>query len=147
MARRPTLILGLGAVLARAWAVSAPAAQHATPAHEAGRLRDPQRRARRYARRSRCGPAGDHEVPREGGALFAIFVVENIPARSTLSAVLGRERQAVFLGTSKTLTSAITTPRTVYMGFRKTGLKNGVYNFQFILNGRPHVLGSVTRKC
>ena len=44
--------------------------------------------------------------------------------------------------------SGIGAPKQVYTGLTsKTALENGRYGFQFILDGRPHVLGSVTRKC
>ena len=145
MVRRPTLILGLGAVLACAWAVSAPAAQHATPVMKlvgfaTGSDGDATPRVE-------VKPGGVITKCFEKRALFAVFVVANIPAGSTYQQYWASNGKTVFLGASKRLSSAITTPRNVHMGFRKTGLKKGRYTFQFILNGRPHVLGSVTRKC
>jgi hypothetical protein len=54
----------------------------------------------------------------------------------------------VFSGKTSVLAGGIGSPRQVYMGFTKeTALRNGTYIFQFILNGRRYVLGSVTRKC
>ena len=146
MARRPTLILGLGALLACTWAMSASAAEHTTPVLKlAGFATGSDGESRPPVE---VRPGGVITKCREkGGALFAIFVVGNIPAGSTYQQYWAANGKSVFMGTRKALKSAITTPRPVYMGFRKKGLKNGVYNFQFILNGRPHVLGSVTRKC
>jgi hypothetical protein len=145
MARRPTLILGLGALLACTWAMSASAAQRATPLLKLtgfatasdGEHRPPVE----------VKPGGVIKTCREKRAFFAIFMIGNVPAGSTYQQYWAANGKTVFTGAKKVLSSAITTPRLVYMGFRKTGLKNGRYNFQFILNGRPHVLGSVTRKC
>jgi hypothetical protein len=92
-------------------------------------------------------PAHAGQWPISSAFRVAIFVAGNIPAGSTYQQYWAANGKPVFTGTSKSLKSAITTPRPVYMGFRKKGLKNGLYNFQFILDGRPHVLGSVTRKC
>ncbi len=145
MVRRPTLILGLGAVLACAWAVSASAAQHAAPAMKLVG----------FATRS-DGDATPKVEVKPGGVitrclekrgLFAVFVIANIPAGSTYQQYWAANGKTVFMGASKQLSSATTTPRQVHMGFRKTGLKKGRYTFQFILNGRPHVLGSVMRRC
>jgi hypothetical protein len=144
MARRPTLVLGLGVALACAWAMSASAADHATPMMKLAGFatgsdgHTPPVEARAGGVITKC---------LEKRGLFAVFVVANIPAGSTYQQYWAANGKSVFLGSSKRLKSAITTPRPVHMGFRKTGLKNGRYTFQFILNGKPHVLGSFTRKC
>ena len=145
MVRRPALILGLGAMLACTWAVSAPAAHQATPAMKLVG----------FATRSDGNNTPTVEV-KPGGVITKCLEkrrhVRDLrdrghPGGIELSAVLVREQQDRLHGLEQHAHEAITTPRPCHMGFRKNGLKKGRYTFQFILNGRPHVLGSVTRKC
>lgn len=145
MARRPTTILGLGAVLACAWAVSAPAAQHATPTLKL--VGFATRSDGNATPKVEVKPGGVITKCFEKRAMFAVFVIAGIPKGSSYQQYWSANNKTVFMGSSNKLSRAITTPRLVHMGFRKTGLKKGRYIFQFILDGRPHVLGSVTRKC
>jgi hypothetical protein len=85
---------------------------------------------------------------RDKKALAAIFVVGNIPPGSRYQQYWSSRGKTVFTGKTSRLSGGIGKPQPVFMGFtKKTALKNGTYLFQFILNGRPYVLGSVTRKC
>jgi hypothetical protein len=85
---------------------------------------------------------------RDKKALSAIFVIGNIAPGSRYQQYWSSRGKTVFMGKTSTLPNGISTPRRVYMGFtKKSALRNGTYIFQFILDGRPHVLGRVTRKC
>ena len=85
---------------------------------------------------------------RDQKALSAILVIGSIASGSRYQQYWSSRGKTVFMGKTSTLSGGITAPRRVYMGFtKKATLKNGKYIFQFILDGRPHVLGSVTRKC
>jgi hypothetical protein len=81
-------------------------------------------------------------------ALAAVFVVGNVRPGASYQQHWSLRGKTIFLGKEDTLASGIRSATTVYMGFQKAaGLRNGRYTFQFVLDGRPHVLGSVTRRC
>jgi hypothetical protein len=85
---------------------------------------------------------------RDRKSLSAIFLVGGLRSGSRYQQYWSSKGKTVFLGKVNTLSGSIGAPTRVFMGFeKKTALKNGKYIFQFIHNGRPYVLGSVTRKC
>jgi hypothetical protein len=151
MALRLAVIVGIGTALAVVGAAYAPAARQASPTLKIVG----------FATTLSDGKTAPRVQARDGGvitkclqkrALSAIFVVGGLPAGSRYqqywSANVKGVWKTVYTGEQTTLTSGIGAPRQVFMGFAsKRALANGRYSFQFILDGRPHVLGSVTRKC
>jgi hypothetical protein len=147
MALRLVATPTLGAILALSAIETAPAGEQATPTL----------RIVGFASTLSVGGRAPRVQTRDGGtittcldkrALSAIFVIGNVPAGSSYQQYWSSKGKTVLLGKTSILSSGIGAPKQVHMGFRKkAALKNGRYIFQFILSGRPHVLGGVTRKC
>jgi hypothetical protein len=102
----------------------------------------------KHTPRAQAGSDGRITTCKDRRALAAIFRIGGIPALSRYSQRWTLSGRTVYAGKESTLDSSIATPITVYMSFRKPRpLKNGKYTFQFVLDGQPHVLGSVIRAC